>query len=133
MPRAPIVLALVMILAAGAAQAQPRYRADSAGRVVQLTGLTPKNDCSPATLRGRVVARSFNQTGILPASVTIEEADGSRSYVNIDTDDVQAVNMADRSWLLKGLQTMLRDGNRVTLGVWLCGAAGRVMMLHSVR
>jgi hypothetical protein len=109
------------------------YKLDaSQKRVVSLSNLIDRGDCHPGKIVGRVVKRSFDQSGTLPTSVTFEEKSGVRTYVNIDADKVSASNMVTRGWIFQGLQTLLREGQNASVGVYLCGAAGRVIMLNSV-
>lgn len=112
--------------------AAPAFRLDpSQSRVLSLSGLASDPDCHPATLAGRVVARQFDRRGTGLTGVTIEEGSGRRTFLNVDlkTDDL---GMYQIGWINEGLNTLLRQGARVSLGIKLCGAAGRVMLLDSV-
>jgi hypothetical protein len=111
----------------------PSYQLDGRqNRVLELSNLYPDTDCHPARLAGRVVQRTFDKTGLIIQSVVVEETNGQRSLVNVDTD-LENLDMASRGWVVRGFQTLLAEGNRVSLGVKLCGAAGRVIMVDSIR
>jgi hypothetical protein len=61
----------------------------------------------------------------------IEEPNGSRNFVNGNTNHGEdAVTMGT---VKRGLETLLKVGRRVEVGIYVCGAAGRVQMLNSVR
>lgn len=128
------LITLCVTLASAVAQT-PSYELDSAaGRVVRLSNLSPAGDCKPASVSGSVVNREFDRTGLVMRSVVIQDADGDRALINVDQVAIDAphVSTVVRSWILIGLRTMLADGQRVHLGVKLCGAAGRVIMLDAV-
>ena len=99
--------------------------------VVALSNLYAETDCQPGRLIGLVVGRQFDKQNVVVSGVTVEGQQGERTFVNVDVD-LNNVNMATRSWVVRGLQTLLKEGNRVLLGVKLCGAAGRVMMIDAV-
>jgi hypothetical protein len=125
-----------LLLAAPAAQAQdskPRYMLDrNKTRVLQMSNLSPGTDCEPSKLAGRVVKREFDTSALLVKAVVIEMPDGSRTRAEIGVD-LEPASMVDREWLLNGLQTLLLEGRRVQLGVVLCGAAGRVIKVDTIR
>lgn len=116
------------------AYAEPHYRLDSKQeRVLELSNLSPRSDCQPALAGGRVVKRNFDKQGIWLTSLTIEEKSGARTYINVDEVALSDASMVAKSWAAIGLQTLIREGRTVNLGVRLCGAAGRVIMLDAVR
>lgn len=125
--------ALILALLSAPALAASPFRLGPSGEVVELLGLATKDDCSAGSLRGVVVRRVFDQSEMNMTGLVIEEQDGSRSHINIDTHLIEKMNMVDLSNVRRGLQTMLREGSKVELRVWLCGAAGRVMMLFGAR
>ena len=118
---------------------EARYRLDAANkRVLELSNLSPERGdrptCHPDRFEGYVAKLNFDtDVGVIPVSVTIKEATGERTLVNVDTGALDQDGMVVKEWVVLGLQTLLREGQRVSLGVKLCGAAGRVIMLDSVR
>ena len=104
-----------------------------ANQVVELTNLSP-GACHRATVVGRVVKREFDARGTVLTGVVVESAAGDRSFINIDQSALGApqVSMVAREWIQTGLRTMLIEGRDVSLGIKLCGAAGRVAMLDAV-
>jgi hypothetical protein len=128
------ILAASLITAAAYAQdTAPKYQLDQKQtRVVQMSSLSPGSDCQPAGLAGRVIKREFDDSALIVTGVVIEKRDGSRDFVAIDLE-LENASMADREWLITGLQTLLQEGKQVSLGVKLCGAAGRVVVLDSIR
>lgn len=116
------------------AVAEPRYKLDGKQeRVLELSNLSPGGDCHPSRIAGRVVKRSFDQNGIWVQSLTVEERGGARTYINVDTISIDTASRVAMSWAANGLQTLAREGRQVSLGVKLCGAAGRVIMLDAIR
>lgn len=120
-------------LLAQSATAEPRYRLNKAQtRVVSLTGLSSGGMCQPFKTNGRVTEQRFEGPRVV--GFTLAEKGGSRSYINVEPINLDnADNMLAVGWINQGLQQMLRKGNRVALRVDACGAAGRVLVLDSVR
>ncbi|WP_404292412.1 hypothetical protein ACD578_08945 [Microvirga sp. RSM25] len=128
-----LCLAPVIALAQGTTS-EPRFKLDKAqNRVVELSNLSPSDDCHPARIQGRVVKRSFDENGIVVQMFTIEESSGERSLINIDTAQLDEASMVARGWVVKGLQTLLREGQQVSVRIKLCGAAGRVVLADAIR
>jgi hypothetical protein len=136
---AVLILANLSVSALAQTSQRPKYKLDAdQKRVVELSNLSPQDDCHPARLAGRVVKRNFDdKVGTIVTGVTIEHSDGTRNFANVAIAenenwalDIGRVNAA---WIAQGLQTLLKVGNRVSLGVYACGAAGRVLVVHSVR
>lgn len=110
----------------------PRYKLDQSGRtVVSLSNLSDANGCFPAKLQGKVATRTFDAAGINLTGLVIEEPDGSRHYIN--GNDNHGEDAATMGTVKRGLETLLKVGRRVEVGIYACGAAGRVQMLNSVR
>lgn len=123
-----IAAALAAALPALAKEPQTKF---AGNRPVSVTDLVDRDGCFPAKLSGRVVKRAFDENGVTLKSVTVEEASGERSFINVDSTRLEAASMAARANAVRALQIVLREGARVRLGVFACGAAGRVMMLDS--
>lgn len=113
---------------------QPLYQLDSTQRrVLALSNLYPSSDCLFSQIDGRIVRRKFDEKNeLIIKGVTIEESDGRRTYANVELN-LENVTAARTGWVMLGLQTLLKEGNRVLLGVKLCGAAGRVVMVDTVQ
>jgi hypothetical protein len=105
--------------------------------VLALSNLNPET-CRPSgkdltdELNGVIVARQFDRLGLVVTGVTVENTERERIYANVAID-ADSMNVATKSWVIRGLQTLLKEGNRVALGIKLCGMAGRVIMIDSVR
>ncbi len=114
--------------------AEPSYKLNRAQTAaIELSNLTSGGVCLDGDLDGRVVAVTYNARGTLPTGFTIEHADRTRSFINVDEDEFQNASRLAQGWVADGLQRMVREGKRVELGVQFCGAAGRVIMLESIR
>lgn len=102
-------------------------------RVVSISRLTTGENCHPATVQGRVVRRNFARNGMMLENVIIETKDGSRELINIDEQEIEKALPSWQGVIVKGLQSLLKEGNRVVTRAFYCGAAGRVAFLDSVR
>lgn len=123
------VLGSALAVPAFAIEPQTKF---SGNTPVAVSGLSERNGCYPHRMAGRVAARKFDESGVVLQSVTIEDGTGERTFINVDTNVIAQANAADRTNALRGLQIVLREGARVRLDVYACGAAGRVIMLESV-
>jgi predicted aspartyl protease len=88
-----------------------------------------------SSLEGKIVKRNFDASGLNIVGIVIEEPSGERLFVNIDAFqnlEKDNVDLADRGWIVKGLQTLLRQGTSISAEAQLCGASGHVMMLDGV-
>jgi hypothetical protein len=132
-----VALCLLSIAAHGAER--PSYKLDAGKtRVVALSHLADGQDCQPARLAGKVVKRKFDDfVGTIVTGVTVEERDGARTFANVTVGDhpnwALDVGRVNAEWIAEGLQTLLQEGNRVSLGIFLCGASGSVLLVDSVR
>lgn len=129
---APLLLAVLTI---SAAAQSPSYELDStSSHVVRLSNLSSSDDCRPATISGRVVRQEFDRRGLRVQGVVVEQTGGDRVFVNVDQRAIDSprVNMIARGWIVSGLQAMLAEGQRVRLGIKVCGAAGRVAFVDEV-
>ena len=127
-----LLVGLALMVSGTAWAAEPQVQFKGATPIV-ATNLTDENGCFPTNVRGRVVKRTFAKDEIMLASVTIEQQSGERILINVDSDKIEKANMAARTNAVRALQIMAREGSRVRLGVFACGAAGRVLMLDSIR
>jgi hypothetical protein len=121
-----------LIFSAGFVQADPKYKLDvSQKRVLEIIQLGGADGCHPSIEHGTVVTRQFESGGVDIISVTLEKKSGERTFVNVSAP--KNVSLTDIAWIRQGLQTLLKIGNRVSLGVGFCGVAGRVIILDSVK
>jgi hypothetical protein len=113
---------------------RPIYQLDTGStRVVSLSNLYDDQTCPPAgSIAGTVVQRYFSDDGLMLTGVVVEASDGSRTFVNVNVD-LQRSDMTTRSWVMRGLQTLLVEGRSAEVKVRACGAAGRVLGLDEVR
>jgi hypothetical protein len=113
---------------------QPRYQLDRSGsRVIGLTNLYPDRDCHPAgQIVGKIAKRSFAEDGLALTGFVIEESDGGRQFVNAFVD-VSILDAATSGWIRQGMNTLITEGRTAIVSTKACGAAGRVLMLESVR
>lgn len=133
--RLSLTLAATATWIVSAAAQIPGYELDpTSSRVIRLSNLSPGSDCHPASVSGTVVKREFDERGLFMRGLVLQEADGDRAFVNVDRAAIDApqVSMVARGWIVTGLRTMLAEGQRVRLGIKLCGASGRVIMLNEV-
>jgi hypothetical protein len=137
-------VALTVTLFATDALAQnsskPTYKLDaSKSHVVAISNLAQQEeDCQPTRLVGKVVKRDFDGTvGTIVTGVTIEDSEGARTFANItlpeNEDWVFEIGRVNAAWIVRGMQTLLKEGNRVSLGVFACGASGSVLVVNSIQ
>ncbi|GHE69966.1 hypothetical protein GCM10019059_32150 [Camelimonas fluminis] len=128
-----LAIGVGMALAA-AAPALAEIKVDFSGKTpVAASGLSSQGTCIPVSLKGKVATRTFDKGGVAMQSVVIEERSGGRHFLNVDTAEIAEASMADRSNANRALQILLKDGANVRVKAFACGAAGRVLMLESVR
>ena len=112
------------------------------GKVIALTGLS--KPCGALIdmrgplfpMGGKVVKRNFSDDGLALVGLVLELSSGELTHINLDAFDTleeDHVNLADRSWIVQGHQTLLRQGSNVSADVQACGAGGRVLMLDRIR
>ena len=126
------IIAIIM-LATGTCWAQSadvRFTQDKSGRVLELRGLYSDANCLEATIVGTVVKRVFAEDGVSMTGFVLEMKSGAREFVNADIP--AELDQITRGIVLTGLQTLLREGRLVIVGVKACGAAGRVQFLDRV-
>jgi hypothetical protein len=127
-----LITMFACVTSATVAAPTPQYKLDSKQkRVIEIVSLGGVGDCVPSALIGTVVARQFNNDGIDLISVTLENKFGERTFINLNTPN--EFSLTDIEWIRRGLQTLLKVGNRVSLGVGFCGAGGRVNVLNAVK
>jgi hypothetical protein len=126
------VMGAAIVAAFPAVAGTPRYKLDPSGRkVIYLSNLSDADDCFPSKLKGKVAKRTFDARGINLEGLVIEEPDGSRNFINGNSNyGEDAVTMGT---VKRGLETLLKVGRRIEVGIYACGAAGRVQKLNSVR
>lgn len=112
--------------------AEPRYKLNKQQtRVIEISGLSNTEDCHPFNMSGRVTDREFD--GPRVTGVTIEDKTGERTFINVEAPTLETSDRVTIGWINQGLQQMLREGQRVSMRVAACGAAGRVMVLVRLR
>jgi gag-polyprotein putative aspartyl protease len=105
-------------------------------KVVALSNLSTGCDPGlPGSLEGKIAKVNFDDKGVIPQSVVLEDDDGERSFINIDrlSLDDPGMNMADLGWIVQGLQTLLRPNWYIRGSAFWCGAAGRVVVLDGIQ
>jgi hypothetical protein len=104
-------------------------------KVVALSNLG--KGCQPGSsfsFAGKIAKVNFDDQGLTIQNFILERSDGDRSLVNVDPVSLNApgMNMADLSWIVQGLQTLLRPHLYIEGRALACGAAGRVLVLDNV-
>jgi hypothetical protein len=132
-----LYLLLCLPLVASAASTTPTYKLDTRGKqVVELSNLTDGTECHPDRLVGKVVKRHYDEDRATKINgVTIQYANGSREFLNIDEYSIldEGMSMTLLDLIYEGLDTLLKVGNKVRIGFYRCGAAGRTLFVHSIR
>ena len=128
-------LAIVILVFAGSSMAQAaEIKVTYAGSSpIAISGLVEQDGCHPDTIVGKVVKRTFDDGGILLQTAIIEQRSGERSLVNIDDAKIKEAGVPVSTSVVPALQVILREGKQVRMDIFACGAAGRVLVLNSVR
>src|ERR1035441_825410 len=124
------MIAVTMSLA-GTATAEIRYTQNGTHQTTRLGGLSDDPSCTMINIGGKVVQRNFAKDGVTMSGFAVEMPDGTRQHVNVWISD--DLNMAEKSIVYDGLQRLLREGREMKGQATACGAAGRILMLDSVR
>jgi len=112
---------------------QPLYQLDKSGSaVVSISNMYLDRYCFAEKMAGRITKRKFAEDGLTLSGVVIEEPDGNRQYVNVGVELDKADNVT-RSWMMRGLNTLLAEGRAVNADIMACGASGRMKMLNAIR
>ena len=64
--------------------------------------------------------------------IILQAEDGSREFINVDVD-TNNLDAVTKSWVLRGLQSLLLEGRSVVLNLKSCGASGRASYVEAVR
>lgn len=126
-------MAVGPVLAATAAQAEPRYEQNDKGQIISIVGLSDVHEgCHPAEISGVVVKREFAKDEITLSGVVVELPHGTRCFINVVAVP-ERLPMAQRSNLIAGLQILTKVGRAVSMLVDSCGAAGRTLLLDAIK
>jgi hypothetical protein len=104
-------------------------------KVVELSNLS--NGCEPASsfsFAGKIATVNFDKQGSLIENFVLETSDGERSLIkiaHISMDD-PGMTTVDLSWIVRGLQTLLRPNWYVQGSAIACGASEKVLMLDKI-
>ena len=123
---------ITALVAAGVviAQAEPAFQFNSdSNRVVSISNLYKASMCDPRPFRGTVAKRQFDDDRVTVAGFILEVPDGSRHFIGIDLD-TQGLTLNASGWVIRGLQTLLTQGNAVEVTVKSCD--GYFVMLDAV-
>jgi len=102
------------------AQAEPAFQLDPASsRVVSISNLSTNSTCDLRPFRGTVAKRQFDDDRVTVAGFILELPDGSRRFVGVDLD-TQGLTLNSSGWVIRGLQTLLTQGNQVDVTLNSC-------------
>jgi predicted aspartyl protease len=104
-------------------------------KVVALSNLS--NECEPGaslSFAGNVAKVNFDNEGMTIENFVLEWSDSDRSLINVDRISMSdsGIAKADLSWIVQGLQTLLRPNMYIQGSVLTCGASGRVLVLDNI-
>jgi hypothetical protein len=102
------------------------------GKVVQLNTLPER--CAHTDKRfsfiGRVVKINYYHDDSALENFVLEKPDGANEIINVGALD--DLSMADKRWVMQGLQIMLREGEKVRGIADVCREGQRVMFLEQL-
>ena len=121
-----------IVAVSSSAKAEPKFQLDPTGkRVVLISDLYNDPTCPARQFRGTVVKRLFEDDRVSVAGFILELPDGSRDFINVDVDHT-GLTLNASGWIIRGLETLLTQGNVVDVTGKLC-AAGHIANLDAVR
>jgi hypothetical protein len=111
------LIAAIVAAGIGSAQAEPIFQLDSAStRVVSISNLYNDSTCDTRPFRGTVAKRQFDDDRVTVAGFILEVPDGSRHFIGVDLD-THGLTLNSSGWVIRGLQTLLTQGNAVEVTV----------------
>jgi hypothetical protein len=127
-------LCLVIPVSVSGAQAEPTFQLDPSGaRVVSISNLYPLAEaCDPRRLRGTVVERRFRDDRVTVSSFVLDLPNGSRAAINVETH-LRGLTLTASGWIVRGLQTLLVEGQFIDVVAKFCGVSGHIIVLDTVR
>ncbi|MGU3537492.1 hypothetical protein [Methylobacterium sp. A54F] len=132
MRRIPFLLPAATLLAAilGApARAEPRLTEAPDGTMTAMANLQPAEGCLPARESGRIGAVEREQGAI--SGFRLRAKRGPEIFVNT-APVAEFRSEATRAAVRRGYEALIRTGNRVSVGIFSCGASGSVNVLHAI-
>ena len=121
-----------IVAVSSSAKAEPKFQLDPTGkRVVLISDLYNDPTCPARQFRGTVVKRLFEDDRVSVAGFILELPDGSRDVINVDVDHT-GLTLNASGWIIRGLETLLTQGQVVDVTGKLC-AAGHIANLDAVR
>jgi hypothetical protein len=128
-----LFLIAFIVVVSSSAQAEPAFQLDATGKwIVSVSNLYNDSTCTPREFRGAVVKRQFEDDRVSVAGFILEFPDGSRDFINVDVDHT-GLTLNASGWIIRGLETLLTQGNVVDVTVKSCSVAGYVVNLDGVR
>jgi hypothetical protein len=105
-------------------------------RVLAIDNVSDRcNSNIEGEVSGEIVKVHYAADEIRIVGAVVEDRKGERVYVNLD--DVRGENpnisRVDLGWITQGISQIIRKGQFVELGVFFCGAAGRVILVDDLR
>lgn len=133
MKRLIFVIALAALTTPSHAEVKVKYRGATAVAIAHLADTKSCNSDTRDTIVGRVVKRDFSSDGVRLQNFTYESADGTRGIINVEFDEIEKnEGMAGLSTALPAVQQLTKVGRKFRADVFLCGAAGRVLLLENL-
>jgi len=76
-----------------------------------MRDLSPDADCVGAWSAGKIAQRKFANDGLTMTGFVMENSDGSREFININSVRIGEVDRTTLSWVERGLHTLLAEGS----------------------
>ena len=115
-----LLFAAVVAVGVGNAQAEPTFQLDpTSNRVVSISNLYIDPTCDAQPFRGTIAKRQFEDDRVTISSFILELPDGSRHFIGVGLD-TQGLTLNTSGWVIRGLQTLLTQGNVVDVTVKSC-------------
>jgi len=128
---------LLGVLSAGANEIKTHegivIHTDESQHVIEISGLAyAETDCHPFDFTGTIIKREFGVDALVVANVVIEAPNGTRDVYNLNAIPGD-LPMSTTVWLYQGLQQLTTTGREAKGRAVTCGAAGRFVVLDTIR
>ena len=125
-------LAVALFAIQSSAFGEPQVKQDSKGIPIEVSNLDQGGNvsCQRTEFLGQVAARDFAKNAMDLTGITLEDADGVRTFINVEVwPNLRGAFGAN---LASALQKLSKVGRNVAVQAYVCGT-GRVIVLDEIR
>jgi len=132
MVRLSIFFAILFFPISAIAQQVPEVKYDRNGVMVEVGNISDVQGCFPVDkpYTGTIVRKFYEEDELTVAGIILSDSRGERIGLNMDSDRLREMSMADMS---NFFGEFIRNGKRVMVWTYACGAGGRVEVVTRIR